>query len=251
MFPLASNIHHITIAVHGDKPRSITPAMYCGFPARRTLAYTVIMIGATTQLANKVTRRGLGLREAIFTSLNRIPKTVGYIMKNRSTLIGMDRLANFRESMNSPNAGRNLPTSKPITMQIAIHSVKYFSHSPRESSSFTCFACSSSVSTFSRSLLLANHFVHCLLGKGTSQLRSHIIDNLVYFGERYGVEPLVALFPINNQSGILENFQMPGNDWLNKVQMRHYFANAFFSVTNKFENFNPGGVGERIKNSGF
>src|SRR4030066_434985 len=177
MLPLASSLHHITMAVQGDKPRSMTPAMYCGFPARRTLAYTVMMIGAITQLAITVTIRGLGFREAIFTSLNRMPKTVGYIIKNKSTPIGMDKLANFRESMNSPNAGKNLPTSNPTTMHIAIHNVKYFSHSPRESSSFTCFACSSSVSTFSRPLLLANHLVHNLLGKGTSQLRSHIIDD--------------------------------------------------------------------------
>src|SRR3990170_5194425 len=178
MFPLASSIHHITIAVQGDKPRRITPAMYCGFPARKTLAYTVMMIGATTQLATRVTKRGLGFREAIFTSLKRMPKTVGYIIKNKSTPIGMDRLANFRESMNSPNAGKNLPTSKPTTMHIAIHSVKYFSHSPRESSSFTCSACSSLVSNLARSLLLANHLFHNLLGKGTSQLRRYVVDNV-------------------------------------------------------------------------
>jgi len=98
------------------------------------------------QFAISVTSRGLGFLEAIFMSLKRMPKTVGYIMKNKSIPIGMDKFANFSESMNSPNEGRNLPTSKPTTMHAAIHSVRYFSHLPRESSCLTCSACSFLVS---------------------------------------------------------------------------------------------------------
>src|SRR3990170_5351399 len=143
------------------------------------------MIGATTQLATRVTKRGFGFREAIFTSLKRMPNTVGYIIKNKSTPIGMDKLANFRESMNSPNAGKNLPTSKPTTMHIAIHRVKYFSQTPRESSSFTCSACSSLVSIFFCFFQLTGHLFNDLLGKGTSQLGRYIIDDLVNFRERY------------------------------------------------------------------
>jgi hypothetical protein len=104
--------------------------MYCGFPARNVFARSVINGGAITQLAITVTSSGFGLVAAFLMSLNRIPKTVGYIMKNRSMPIGIDSCLNFRESINCPNCGMNLPTNKPITMQIAIQRVRYFSKIP-------------------------------------------------------------------------------------------------------------------------
>jgi hypothetical protein len=54
-------------------------------------------------------------------SLNRIPTTVGYIIKKRRMPIGIDNCLNLRESISWPNWGRNLPTSKPATMQMVIH----------------------------------------------------------------------------------------------------------------------------------
>jgi hypothetical protein len=101
--------------------------------------------GAITQFAIIVTRRGLGLVAAFLMSLNRMPTTVGYIMKKRRMPIGIDSCLNFRESMNCPNSGRNLPTNNPTTIQIAIHNVRYFSHKPRDNS---FLACSSGVSRF-------------------------------------------------------------------------------------------------------
>src|SRR5512136_2289730 len=93
MSPLAKNIHHITIAVHGDNPRRIKPGMYWGLPAKNVLARNVIKGGAMTQFAIIVTSNGLGLLAAFFTSLNCIPTTVGYIMKNSRMPIGIERFA--------------------------------------------------------------------------------------------------------------------------------------------------------------
>jgi hypothetical protein len=100
MSPFARNIHHITMAVQGDNPRSMTPAIYCGFPAKMTFAYNVIITGATAQLAINVTSKGLGLFAASLMSLNLIPTTVGYIMKKRRMPIGIDNCPNLREFMN-------------------------------------------------------------------------------------------------------------------------------------------------------
>lgn len=77
-----------------------------------------------------MTRRGLGLFAAFFMSENRMPTTVGYIIKKRRMPIGIDSCLNFRESMNCPNSGRNFPISKPIIMHMIIHSVRYFSKIP-------------------------------------------------------------------------------------------------------------------------
>src|SRR3989304_3573078 len=156
MSPFARNIHHITIAVHGDKPKSMTPAMYEEFPAKKTFANKVIKGGAIIQLAIIVTKSGLGFRAAFFMSLNRIPTTVGYIMKNSSMPIGIDNWANLSESMNSPNSGINLPINKPTTMQMAIQSVRYFSPSPNGNSFFTCSSLPSKP-LFTPSISLFNH----------------------------------------------------------------------------------------------
>jgi len=121
------------MAVHGDRPSRMTPAIYCGFPAKETFARNVIKIGAITQLAIIVTSKGLGLFAAFLMSENRIPTTVGYIMKNRSMPIGIDNCRNFKESMNCPKSGRNFPISKPTTMQMTIQRVRYFSKIPRVS----------------------------------------------------------------------------------------------------------------------
>ena len=137
MSPFARNIHHMTIAVHGDSPSNITPAMYCGFPARTVFARRVIKGGAITQLAIIVTRSGFGLFAAFLISLKRIPRTVGYIIKNKRTPIGIDNCLNLSESINCPNSGRNLPTSKPTTIHMAIQSVRYFSKIPSVSSFLT------------------------------------------------------------------------------------------------------------------
>src|SRR4030067_2261483 len=131
MSPFARNIHHMTIAVHGESPRRMTPAIYCGFPAKKTFAKRVISAGAITQFAIIVTSKGLGLVAAFLTSLNLMPSTVGYIMKKSKTPIGIDSCLNLRESMNCPNPGRNLPTSKPNTMHMTIQSVRYFSKTPK------------------------------------------------------------------------------------------------------------------------
>jgi hypothetical protein len=101
-------------------------------------ARNVINGGAISQLAIMVTRRGLGFLAAFFTSLNWMLTTVGYIMKNNKMPIGIDNCANLSESMNLPNSGTNLPTSKPATMQMAIQSVRYFYQIPKDSSSFAC-----------------------------------------------------------------------------------------------------------------
>ncbi len=79
-------------------------------------------------------------RAAFLTSLNWMLTTVGYIMKNSKIPIGMDNWANFRDSINCPNVGINLPTNGPATMQIAIHKVRYFSQRPKDSSFSTCSA---------------------------------------------------------------------------------------------------------------
>ena len=136
MSPFARYIHHITMAVQGDKPRSIKPGMYWGLPAKKVLARKVIRGGAITQLAITVTISGLGFLVACLTSLNRMPTTVGYIIKKSSMPMGIESWAYLRESINSPKAGKNLPTSKPTTMQMAIQTVRYFSQSPKDSSFF-------------------------------------------------------------------------------------------------------------------
>jgi len=83
-----------------------------------------------TQLAIIVTSNGFGLLAAFLMSLNRIPTTVGYIMKNKRMPMGIDNCPNLRDSINSPNCGKNLPTRSPTTMHMAIHSVRYFSKMP-------------------------------------------------------------------------------------------------------------------------
>jgi hypothetical protein len=140
MSPFARYIHHITIAVQGDKPRRIKPGMYWGLPAKKVLAKNVIRGGAISQLAIIVTIRGLGFRVACLTSLNRIPTTVGYIIKKSSIPMGIESWAYLRDSMNSPKAGKNLPTNKPTTMQRAIQTVRYFSQSPKDSSFLVCWS---------------------------------------------------------------------------------------------------------------
>jgi hypothetical protein len=47
--------------------------------------------------------------------------------------IGIESCLNLRESINSPNSGRNFPTNKPTTMHMAIQRVRYFSKIPRVS----------------------------------------------------------------------------------------------------------------------
>jgi hypothetical protein len=91
-----------------------------------------------TQLAIIVTSSGFGLVAAFLISLNRIPKTVGYIIKNRRMPIGIESCLNLRESTNCPNPGKNLPTNKPRAMHMAIQTVRYFSKTPRRSSFFGC-----------------------------------------------------------------------------------------------------------------
>lgn len=137
MSPFARNIHHMTIAVHGDKPSRMIPA-FCSGSVNIRLAKSVINGGAIIQFAIIVVSRGLGRVAAFFMSLNRIPRTVGYIMKNSRMPIGIDSLLYLREFMSSPNWGRNFPTSKPIIMQMAIQSVRYFSKIPRFASFFVC-----------------------------------------------------------------------------------------------------------------
>jgi hypothetical protein len=66
-------------------------------------ARSVIKGGATTQFANKVTSKGLGRCAAFLTSLNLMPTTVGYIMKNSNIPMGIDNCPNLRESMSCPN----------------------------------------------------------------------------------------------------------------------------------------------------
>jgi hypothetical protein len=80
-----------------------------------------------------VTSKGLGLVAALLMSENRIPTTVGYIIKNKRMPIGIESCLNFKESMNCPNSGRNFPMSKPRAMHITIHRVRYFSKIPRVS----------------------------------------------------------------------------------------------------------------------
>jgi hypothetical protein len=57
-------------------------------------------------------------------------------MKKRQIPMGIDNWANLSESINSPNAGKNFPTSKPATMHNAIQRVRYFSHRPKDNSFF-------------------------------------------------------------------------------------------------------------------
>jgi len=78
------------MAVHGDMPRSMTPAIYCGFPRRNRFAYNVIKGGVITQFAIMVRRMGFGFPTVFLTSLKAMPTTVGYIMKNRPMPIGID-----------------------------------------------------------------------------------------------------------------------------------------------------------------
>jgi hypothetical protein len=61
------------MAVQGDNPRSITPAIYCWLPAKTVFAKNVISGGAITQLAIIVTSNGLGRAAAFLMSLKRIP----------------------------------------------------------------------------------------------------------------------------------------------------------------------------------
>jgi hypothetical protein len=51
-------------------------------------------------------------------------------MKNKHMPIGMDSLANFKESKNRPKVGKNLPSNNPIAIHAKIHTVKYFSNMP-------------------------------------------------------------------------------------------------------------------------
>ena len=60
------------------------------------------------------------------------------IIKKSNIPIGIDNWANFNESINCPNSGIKRPTSKPTTMQTAIHNVRYFSQSPKDNSFFIC-----------------------------------------------------------------------------------------------------------------
>jgi hypothetical protein len=53
-------------------------------------ARNVINGGAIAQLAIRVTISGFGFLAAFLTSLNRIPTTVGYIMKKSKIPIGID-----------------------------------------------------------------------------------------------------------------------------------------------------------------
>ena len=174
MSPFARNIHHMTMAVQGDKPKRMTPAMYWGFPAKKVLAKSVINGGAITQLAITVTSRGLGFNAAFLMSLNRMLTTVGYIMKKSSIPIGIDSFTNLSESMNSPNSGMNLPTSKPTTMQMAIQSVRYFSHSPSDSSFFTCS------SLVSDTILATRHPLERFRGKDVNKFRGYAVNDSVY-----------------------------------------------------------------------
>jgi hypothetical protein len=152
--------------------------MYCGLPAKKVFAKKVISGGAIIQLAIIVTRSGLGFRTAFLMSLNWIPTTVGYIMKNSNIPIGIDNEAYFNESINSPKPGKNLPTSKPTTMQIAIQKVRYFSQSPKDNS---FFACSSLVSKLFN-LLAASYVFKNLLRKNFEKFRSQSINDIVHPG---------------------------------------------------------------------
>lgn len=125
--PLASMIHQSTMAVHGDIPSRIVPAMKSGWPARITFEYRVMRGGAITQFAMIVMSMGPGDLTAFLTSLNLMAATVGYIMRKRRMPMGMDMRWNFNESMYWPNSGRNLPRRSPASMQSAIQSVRYFS----------------------------------------------------------------------------------------------------------------------------
>jgi len=78
-----------------------------------------------------VSNNGFGFFVAFTTSLNLMVATVGYIMKNKQTPIGIDKFPIFRESKNRPNSGKNFPNSKPMIMQVAIHRVRYFSNMPK------------------------------------------------------------------------------------------------------------------------
>ncbi len=117
-------------------------------PAKKVFARKVIRGGAIIQLAIIVTIRGLGFLAAFLTSLNCIPTTVGYIMKNRRMPMGIESDLNFRESINCPNAGRNLPASRPIAMHMTIQIVKYFSNTLRESL-FAVFGLQANTDSFS------------------------------------------------------------------------------------------------------
>src|SRR5512136_999859 len=138
--PLASFIHHITMAVHGEIPSRMTPAMNWGLPLRKMFANNTIRGGAMTQLAMMVISIGFGNLVAFLTSLKLIPITVGYIMRKRRMPMGIDKWPTFRESRYWPNWGRNLPKSRPMTMQMAIQRVRYFSKCPRDTSSEVPFS---------------------------------------------------------------------------------------------------------------
>jgi hypothetical protein len=49
-----------------------------------------MMGGAITQFAIMVRSKGFGFLTAFLTSLNAMPTTVGYIIKNKQTPIGID-----------------------------------------------------------------------------------------------------------------------------------------------------------------
>jgi hypothetical protein len=122
------------MAVQGEIPRRIAPAIKSGWPESIMLAKRVMRGGAITQLAIMVINNGRGFLVAFTTSLNFISITVGYIMKKRQIPMGIDILLNFKESKNLPKPGYNLPSKSPMTMQMAIHKVRYFSNSPSETS---------------------------------------------------------------------------------------------------------------------
>jgi len=102
-----------------------------------------------TQFAIIVRSMGFGFLTAFLMSLKAMPTTVGYIIKKRQIPIGIDNLANFKESRYCPKLGKNLPSRRPTMMQLAIHKVRYFSKIP----SFAFFF---SVKTMSD--LLYSHF---------------------------------------------------------------------------------------------
>jgi len=63
-------------------------------------------------------------------------------MRNKQTPIGIDKFPTFKESRNRPNSGKNLPNSRPMIMQVAIHRVRYFSNMPNGTLPFDSFVSS-------------------------------------------------------------------------------------------------------------
>ena len=73
------------------------------------MARSVIRAGATTQFAKTFRIIGLGLLAGFLRSPNAMPRTVGYLMKKSQKSMGINILANLRESRYSPKPGANLP----------------------------------------------------------------------------------------------------------------------------------------------